>query len=51
MNPDPQAEAAAHAALAHALERWFPGIENHEIEHIRAGLREQGHDVVKLEAK
>lgn len=38
----------ADDALRHALARWLPEAEQHEIDHIRAGLRERGHDVLAL---
>jgi hypothetical protein len=38
----------ADAALAYALDRWLPGAEPHELEHVRERLRERGFDVLPL---
>jgi len=38
----------ADDALAYALDRWLPGVEPHEIEHVRERLRERGFDVLGL---
>ena len=38
----------ADKALAHALDRLVPVIEDHELEHIRDELRSRGFDVLPL---
>jgi hypothetical protein len=40
--------SSADDALAYALDRWLPGVEPHEIEHVRERLRERGFDVLGL---
>jgi hypothetical protein len=38
----------ANEATAHALDRFAPSAEAHEIDFFRAKLREMGHDVQAL---